>query len=212
MSSFILSSHGRVSGMYDVSMICYFATVSVGSLIIFEDMKFFDYFTISLSALHVFLNIISYSLYEIFKTNYMVSGIQIDMVSNLSFWLSLLLVVSICLVPFYWIRFLEYFFGDSIVNNLRTNNYHKDFLNKKYTKILEELSKCMRSIVKFKMIFKNTNFEPENYSGKVMKEIVDTYRQNRKRVSIKRDNIGIGSLNMDEIISKAENKRSMIDE
>lgn len=209
MSSFILNDHGRVSGMYDVSMICYLSTVIIGSLIIFEDMKFFDYFTVSLITLHIILNIISYSLYETFRTNYMVSGIQIDMVSNLTFWLSILLISSVCLVPFFWIRYLEYFFGDSIVNNLRTNNYHKDFLNKKYTKILEELSKCMRSIVKFKMIFKNSNFEPENYSGKVMKEIVDTYRLNRKRLSMKKENIG--SMNMEDIISKAESKRMLID-
>lgn len=209
MSSFILNDHGRVSGMYDVSMICYLSTVIIGSLIIFEDMKFFDYFTVSLITLHIILNIISYSLYETFRTNYMVSGIQIDMVTNLTFWLSILLISSVCLVPFFWIRYLEYFFGDSIVNNLRTNNYHKDFLNKKYTKILEELSKCMRSIVKFKMIFKNSNFEPENYSGKVMKEIVDTYRLNRKRLSMKKENIG--SMNMEDIISKAESKRMLID-
>jgi hypothetical protein len=129
---------------------------------------------------HIVLNLLVYLVVELMNTHYMISGILLDSISNLYFWLVVICTSGICLAPFYLIRSLHYFFGESVVNNLKYNNYQKDYMKKKYLKMLEELSKCTRSVVKFKKILKQRDFEADNYADKRMKEIVDNYLENKR--------------------------------
>jgi hypothetical protein len=110
-----------------------------------------------------------------------ISGQMIDIVSNVTFWFTVLITSSICIVGFFIIRRAEYHFSESIINNLRHEKYEQDYAKKMYIKKLEQMTKCKRSIAKFKRLYKlQNNFEVENYADKRMKEMVDLYKTNKQ--------------------------------
>jgi hypothetical protein len=178
----ILNAGGNPATLWDASVCTYYTLIIVGTLIPLEDTKYYNFATIAWLIFHVLINLLAYLVYDLFKTGNMVSGILGDSVGNLYFWMVLIATCGIALVPFYLIRSMQFLFGESIINNLNTKNYHKDYQKKKYLKMLEELAKCTRSVMKFKRIFKQGNFEADNFADKRMKEIVDNYRANKKMV------------------------------
>ena len=158
----------------------FFTLIIVGTIIIIEDIGFFNFKIIALIILHIVLNLSVYFIYESFKSGYMFSGVLFDSLSSLYFWLVLLCTCGLCLVPFYLVRGLLKYFADSIASNLNKGEYYQDYMKKKYIKMLEELNKYSRSIVKFKKIFKTSNFQADNFADKRMKDIVDKYKQNKR--------------------------------
>lgn len=177
-----LSSLGHPITYWDFSIAIYASIIITGTLMIIADINYYNYLTMIILAFHIIMNILVYFIYDSFKTGYLASGILMDSMGNLYFWLVVICTSGLTLAPFYLLRSIQIFFGESIIHNLRTGNYQKDYLKKKYIKMLEELAKCTRSVVKFKRIFKQNNFEADNYADKRMKEIVENYKQNKKNM------------------------------
>ncbi len=109
------------------------------------------------------------------------SGITGDVLSNLLFWLVLLVTCAICVLFFQIVRNCEMLFSGSIINNLRRNRYYHEYEKKIYLKKLEQMNRCRRTLVKFKRLYKQNDYEAENYADKRMKEMVDMYRNEHDR-------------------------------
>lgn len=109
------------------------------------------------------------------------SGITTDCLGNVFFWLTTLFTTVICLIPFFLARRVEYHFTENIIYNLIQNKYQHDYAKKMYVKKLEQMTKCTRSIAKFKRMYKaEIDVEADNYNDKKMKEIVNMYKSNKK--------------------------------
>ena len=112
-----------------------------------------------------------------FNTSGETWGKLFEIIGNLEFWLSTLLVVAVIILPFYISRRSEFLFSNDIVNNLIQERYEYDIAKKKYYKKLDGVINCINSIAKFKKLYKlDKDFEVENYADKKMKEIVDLYK------------------------------------
>lgn len=182
-STVSITSNGESVSLWDCSLCTYYSLVICGTVIILEDMLYYNVFSIKMFALHLLFNTVLYYIYDLLNTGYMVSGITGDSIGCIKFWAIVLCTSSVALVPFIIFRKMQDFYGNSIVGNLRSRNYHSDYQMKKYKKHLEELSKYNRSIAKFKRVFKRDNFEADNFGDKKMKELVQNYKQVKKRTS-----------------------------
>lgn len=132
-----------------------------------------------------------------------ISGITGDIVSDLLFWLVLLITCAICVLFFQIIRNCEMLFSGSIINNLRRNRYYHEYEKKIYLKKLEQMNRCRRTLVKFKRLYKQNDYEAENYADKRMKEMVDMYKnEHDRRKTIKsRKNRALSDHNLAPTIS-----------
>jgi hypothetical protein len=108
-------------------------------------------------------NIIFFALYSAFGTDQL-GAFTFELISNLQFWFTLLITISIALVPIIISRKVDNLFLYNIINNLRNGNYEEDCLKKIYTKKIEHMSRCTRSIFKFKrFLHENGEYEPDNF-------------------------------------------------
>ncbi len=103
-----------------------------------------------------------------------------DVMSSVPFWLVTIFTLAVALVPFFFIRIVEYHFSENIINNLRQERYQNDYEKKVYVKKLEQMTKATRSIAKFKRLYKDTNVDVDNYADKQMMEMVKFYKTKRK--------------------------------
>lgn len=172
--------YGYGSTLWDSSLTSYVCIAIVGTLIIIEDMSFHSVFSFGILALHVIFNTIPYVALDALKSGYMIGGIMIDTAKSPLFWLVLICTSGITLLPFYLFRRLEFFFNNTIINNINLNRYKQDYQLKQAKIKLEELSKFNRSIAKFKRVYNHNNFEAQNYADRKMKEIVENYKLNKK--------------------------------
>ena len=131
------------------------------------------------------------------------SGVIPDVVQTLNFWLTSLLTIACCVVPFFIIRRVEFFSSDTIINNLRKKNYQDDFKKKYLIKGLEGMSKNLRYVIKFKKILQGAEIEDDNYANKRVKELVEQFQSSRK---IKR---GGANKKMEGIILEFENAKKL---
>ena len=110
-----------------------------------------------------------------------ISGITLDILSNLIFWITLLLICSICIIPFLIIRRIDLHFSENILTNIRQKKYKYNFVKKSLVNNLEEITKSIRHLVKFKKVLKGENMEFDNYADKKVKELVDLYQETKGR-------------------------------
>jgi hypothetical protein len=114
-----------------------------------------------------------------------------DIISNIQFCFTLIITLAIALVPVIISRKVDNLYLNNIINNLRNRKYEDDYLRKIYTKKLKHMSKCTRSVVKFKKIYQaneqNQYEGGDNYADRKMKEIVELYRNNRR--SLRNSNV-----------------------
>jgi hypothetical protein len=100
-----------------------------------------------------------------------------DVMANVEFWFSLLIATSMCLIPIIISKTVYLLFAINITNNIRNKKFEDDYLRKTYIKKLENMTKCTRSLARFKKIYKADNdFVPTNYADKRMKELVELYK------------------------------------
>lgn len=125
--------------------------------------------------------VLFYVIHEGISKFYQVSGLTYDILGNIIFWLTVLLTASICSVPIFAVRRAEFMFTDTIINNLRRNQYQKDYKRKVLCAKLKTMTQYQRTVDKFKRIYKqNENVDIDNYADKRMKDIIDQYKSNRQ--------------------------------
>ena len=105
-----------------------------------------------------------------------------DTLSDWTFWLILICCIHLCLIPIYFSRYFDFLFSDTIINNLRNQRTQNDFATKMYIKKIEHMTKCTRSLAKFKKIYKALDeYNADNFADRKMREIVQLYKSTKKK-------------------------------
>ena len=176
----ILDMDGHNSSLWDSSVATYYSILITGTIIVMYDMRYFNLTCVLVLAFNILFILLIIILVEVINSQYMVSGILLDILDNIKFWLVLIVTSSFGLVPFFILRSCEFFFSNKVVNNINKGNYYRDFKQKKYEVELEEMYKYNRSVAKFKRIFNmKSNFKADNYADKKMLEIVKSYKESK---------------------------------
>ena len=102
-------------------------------------------------------------------------------IGNINFWLIFFMNLAIICVPFYILRKCEFFFGGFISNVIRQKQFKNFYIEKFYQTKVEQMTRVVRSVAKFKRIYKNSDeYQYDNLADQQMKKIVDEFR-NKKR-------------------------------
>jgi hypothetical protein len=103
------------------------------------------------------------------------------MLNNWNSWLTGLITCSICLVLFYILRRGEYFFGGFILNKIKQKQFDI-FIEKFYQKKVEQMTRVLRNVAKFKRIYYNEqeNIQEDNLNDQKMKKIVEEFKDKKK--------------------------------
>ena len=103
------------------------------------------------------------------------------MLTNWNSWLTGLITCSICLVLFYILRRGEYFFGGFILNKIKQKQFDI-FIEKFYQKKVEQMTRVLRNVAKFKRIYYNEqeNIQEDNLNDQKMKKIVEEFKDKKK--------------------------------
>lgn len=148
--------------------------------IIFQDTFMFSKAAVITHSIQITINILFVILYS-FSNSDQLGCYSLDIMANLQFWFTIIITLSIALVPVIISRKIEILISDSIINNLRNRKYEEDFAKKIYIKKMENMTKCTRQLAKFKKMYNQINeCKVENYADRKMKDIVDMYRNNKQ--------------------------------
>ena len=119
------------------------------------------------------------------------------MLRNTFTWLTLIMTFSFCMILFYIIRRAEFFFGGFIVNKILQNNYKGFFVEKFYKKKVEQMTRVIRSVAKFKRFYYGqnekevNNQDEDNLADQKMRKIVDEFKVKKKNTFVKKNKSSI---------------------
>ena len=104
------------------------------------------------------------------------------MLNNLDCWLTGLITCSFCLVLFFILRRGEYFFGGFILNKIKQKQFDI-FIEKFYQKKVEQMTRVVRNVAKFKRIYYNEqeNSQEDILNDQKMKKIVEEFKYKKKQ-------------------------------
>jgi len=191
-------------------MIGIFTVLIVQYYIVFEDTFLYFFPVIISHSVQIIHNIIFFVIYAAFGKDQL-GAYSYDIVSNIQFWFTLIITTSIALIPVILSRKVDNLFLNNIINNLRNGNFEEDCLKKIYTKKIEHMTRCTRSIIKFKKFLNDQrNYEPDNYVDKKMKDFVELYKNNRKSNVDKNHNQNL-EVKMTEQLAETEIKNHYTD-
>ena len=102
--------------------------------------------------------------------------------SNYLTWLTILIACGFCLIPYYVLRRGEFYFGGFIVNKIKQKNYKDFFIEKFYQKKVEQMTRVVRSVAKFKRIYYHPDEvgNEENLPDQKIRKYVDDFKTRKK--------------------------------
>ena len=166
---------GYQHSFWESSILSYLSIITIHYFIVFVDTLCFNrgiiiFYIIQLALAFAFLEFIEVrESSEIYKT----IGF---MCKDWIMWLTYIITCASCLLPFYILRRGEFFLGGFIVNKIKQKQFDI-FIEKFYQKKVEQMTRVVRNVAKFKRIYYNEeeNIQEDNYNDIKMKKIVDEF-------------------------------------
>ena len=109
---------------------------------------------------------------------------QKEIVANSNFFFVFFLTILIIILPYITYRTWRFHFSTDIISNLRVTSYETNYMIKMYKKQLEHYSYMLRSVRKFRKMFKgNLKLDPlnQNVADQKLKYMYDLYMINNKK-------------------------------
>ena len=134
--------------------------------------------------IHIAISVVFIVVHNFMPKAIELTGITFEISSNIKFYLIVILIVAIIYIPFLSIRrFILIFNNDSIINNLRKEDYETEVSNKIAIKKVQKLTKCIRTLQKFKDFYNYDNkiMEESNYGTKRILEGVQDFKTINKK-------------------------------
>ena len=152
-------------------------------------MSFFYLLQIAITFFFLFFCDQAYNDFEIYNS-------LSFMLSNIFTWFTIIITCSFCLIPYYILRRVEFFFGGFIINKMKLKLYKDTFIEKFYQKKVEQMTRVVRRVAKFKRIYYNENENEDNPNddnlvNKKMKKFVDEFKIKRKNTFMKKNKSNI---------------------
>ena len=174
--------YGYQYSFWDCSIITYLSIVSIHYFIMLIDNNCYNSGIIIFYCIQIvitFLILVSYN-----------SAINLEIYGNLGYiiknwhcWLTYIITCGICLMLFYILRMGEYFFGGFIINKIKQKQFDI-FIEKFYQKKVEQMTRVVRNVAKFKRIYYNINDdkqEEDNLNYRKMKIYVDEFKDKQTK-------------------------------
>ena len=188
---------GYQLSIWDASFVSYISILFIHYFIIFIDTYTFNSGIIIFYLLQLLITFIFLYFCDQGNDYFEVYNSLTLMLSNTFTWLTIIMTCSFCLLLFYIVRRGEFFFGGFISNNIIQKRFKDYFIEKFYQKKVDQMTRVVRSVAKFKRIYYNPNEDDndDNLADQKMRKFVnefkamkDTYIRKNKSYIINNDN------------------------
>ena len=179
----IRNNDGSTFCFWDISVVVFFTIIFIHFYMVFSDTLFYDYFILLFYSIQIIIDVLFFIIYNSIKLDVDINGDLYVFLGNGTFWLSVILSCSIILIPFFILRRAEFFFGGFIVDMIKQNKFEPYYIQKFYQKKIEQMTRVMRSLTKFRKIYRNENnidVAHDNFADQQMRKVVDEYKIHRK--------------------------------
>ena len=179
----IRNNDGSTFCFWDISVVVFFTIIFIHFYMVFSDTLFYDYFILLFYSIQIIIDVLYFIIYNSIKLDVDINGDLYVFLGNGTFWLSVILSCSIILIPFFILRRAEFFFGGFIVDMIKQNKFEPYYIQKFYQKKIEQMTRVMRSLTKFRKIYRNENnidVAHDNFADQQMRKVVDEYKIHRK--------------------------------
>ena len=189
---------GRLIGaqfcFWDSSYVTYISILIIHYLVMYNDTTIFNPAMIIFYLLQIV--IIIFFLYFCDKANsdFEIYNSLSFMLSNTLTWFTIIMTCSLCLIPYFILRRTEFFFGGFIINKIKLKLYKDTFIEKFYQKKLEQMTRVVRRVAKFKRFYyneKEDNPNDDNLANEKMKKFVDEFKIKKKNTFMKKNKSNI---------------------
>ena len=179
---------GYQYSIWDTSFVTYISILLIHYLIIAIDTNSYNTGIIIFYIIQLIITFIFLVFCDQGNDDFEIYNSLTLMLSNANTWLTLLLTIYLCFLLFFILRRAEYFFGGFIENNIMQRNFKDYFIEKFYQKKVEQMTRVVRSVAKFKRIYYNQNEgeQDDNLADQKMRKIVDEFKIMQKNTFIKK--------------------------
>ena len=176
---------------WDCSILSYLCIISIHYFIIIIDTNCYNRGIIFFYCLQLVVTILFLIIFENSKSEDIYGNLRF-LIKNWCSWLTFIITCWICLLLFYILRRGEYFFGGFIINKIKQKQF-EIFIEKFYQKKVEQMTRVVRNVAKFKRIYyneKNDNQEEDNLNNQKMKIYVEEFKDKKikyQNISLKKN-------------------------
>ena len=165
--------------IWDSSFVSYLSILFIHYFIIFIDTHNYNLGIILFYLIQLLIAFFLLYFCDQGNDNFDIYNSLTLMLSNAFTWLTIIMSCSSCLLLFYIVRRGEYFFGGFITNNIIQNRFKDYFIEKFYQKKVDQMTRVVRSVAKFKRIYYNPNEEDkddDNLADQKMRKFVNEFK------------------------------------
>ena len=172
---------GYQYSFWDSSIITYLSIVLIHYFIILIDTLTFNSGIIIFYIVQLIISFAFLIFVEKSQNSDLYNTLEF-MLRNWNSWLTFIITFSFCLVFFYILRRAEFFFGGFIVNKIKQKQFDI-FIEKFYQKKVEQMTRVVRNVVKFKRIYYNEqeNSKEDILNDPKMKQIVEEFKDKKNK-------------------------------
>jgi magnesium-transporting ATPase (P-type) len=177
---------GYTFSFWDVSFEALLCIIIVHFFMVFQDTFYYIKFNIFFNILQIIVDVVVLIIINHVNPETGMDDALWFIMGNWNFWLTLIATCGIICIPFYILRKAEFYFGGFIVNLIIQNRINHIYLIKYCQKKVEQMTRVIRSVVKFIKLYKNTDDSIiiDNYADQLMTKIVNEFKANRKKNKI----------------------------
>ena len=144
---------GYQFSIWDSSFITYISILFIHYFVIAFDTNYYNPGIIIFYALQLIISFLFLLLCDKSNKDFEIYDSLTLMLSNVCTWLTIIITIYLCLLLFFILRRAEYFFGGFIENNIAQSKFKDYFIEKFYQKKVEQMTRVVRSVAKFKRIY-----------------------------------------------------------
>ena len=176
---------------WDCSIMSYLCIISVHYFIMIIDTNCYNRGIIFFYCLQLATTIIYLIIFE-YSESVNIYGNLRFLIKNWLSWLTYIITCWTCLILFYVLRRGEYFFGGFIINKIKQKQFDI-FIEKFYQKKVEQMTRVVRNVAKFKRIYynkKDDNQDEDNLNNQKMKLYVEEFKDKKikyQNISLKKN-------------------------
>ena len=180
---------GYQFSFWDASFVTYISILFIHYYIILNDTSLYNLGIILFYLIQVIICIIFLILCDKMRDEVDIYNSLKFMLSNVYSLLTIIMTCSFASLLFYILRRGEFYFGGFIVNKIKQKRYKDFFIEKFYEKKVEQMTRVVRSVAKFKRIYYNENEEnqDENLVDQKMRNIVNEFKDKKKNTFFKKN-------------------------
>ena len=176
---------------WDCSIMSYLCIISVHYFIMIIDTNCYNRGIIFFYCLQLATTILYLIIFE-YSESVNIYGNLRFFIKNWLSWLTYIITCWTCLILFYVLRRGEYFFGGFIINKIKQKQFDI-FIEKFYQKKVEQMTRVVRNVAKFKRIYynkKDDNQDEDNLNNQKMKLYVEEFKDKKikyQNISLKKN-------------------------